>query len=105
MRDEVRPNLQSLQQSPEYNVIADMARRFRGPGLQYEGGQGIIYASCAPVVWAFVGEDTENRTHLVVWSLDMALLEEVATLPDPNVKPDGTEGSAKLMEEAADVDL
>ncbi len=105
MRDELRPDFSGLENGPDLQGARTLARSFRAASLTYNGAHSIIYETCAPVVWASVGEDGEGRLHLVVWSLDMALLDEVARRPDPNAQADGDRGSQALIENAADIDL
>lgn len=105
MRDQLRPDFKDIQAQPNIRELQTLAGRFRAPGLTYNGAHSIIYSGCGPVVWAFVGEDREGVLHLVVWSMDMALLDEVAQRPDPQAKPDGTDGSQTLIENAAEIDL
>jgi hypothetical protein len=65
----------------------------------------MTYEACTPAVWAAVGEDGQNRIHLIVWSLDLQILNEVAQMANPTAKVDGGDGSQELMENAADIDL
>lgn len=105
MRDELRPDFTALQGQQDVRPLQNMARTFKAPSLTYSGASSVIFESCDPMVWALVGQDAEKRIHLVVWSLDMALLDEIAQRPEPNAKADGESGSEALMEKAADIDL
>ncbi|MGC3940343.1 lysozyme inhibitor LprI family protein [Roseobacter sp. EG26] len=105
MRDQLRADLTAFNQDPNFQLLSRMAKAFRSPQMQYNGAEQLIYETCAPAVWAMVGEDQQRRVHLVVWSLDLALLHEVAGLEDTRPKIDGSEGSQSLIEKAADIDL
>lgn len=105
MRDELRPDWSKLQNRPDIQSLQNVARSFRSPSLTYNAAQSIIYEDCTPAVWAMVGEDREGVMHLVVWSIDMALLDEVAQKPDPQTVADGDSGSKTLIDNAADIDL
>lgn len=105
MRDELRPNWSGLENAPNLREAQNLARQFRGPSLMYNEAHSIIYSECIPSVWASVGEDGEGNLHLVIWSIDMALVDEVAQRPDPQTKADGDDGSQSLIENAADIDL
>lgn len=105
MRDELRPDWDQLRDRPDIQALQNVARNFRAPSLTYNAAQSIIYEECTPAVWALVGEDSEGTLHLVVWSIDMALLDEVAQKPDPQTVADGDSGSKTLIEDAADIDL
>lgn len=105
MRDQLRADLTAFNQDPDFQLLSRMAKAFRAPQLQYNGSEQLLYQTCAPAVWAMAGEDQQGQVHLVVWSLDLALLHEVAELEDTRPKIDGTEGSQSLIEKAADIDL
>ncbi len=105
MQNGMRPDWTGLENQPNIREAVNLVQFFRAPSLTYFGGRSIIYKSCAPVVAAFVGEDRQAQLHLVVWSFDLALLDEVAQRPDPNAKADGDSGSQTLIENAAEIDL
>lgn len=105
MRDEIRPDFSALQGQQDVRPLQNMARAFKAPSLTYSATASVIFQQCDPLVWAFVGQDAQKTMHLVVWSLDMALLDEVAKRPGPNVEADGDSGSDALIEKAADIDL
>lgn len=105
MRGEVRvPDLPRDNQEV-YSAATNLARAFTGPQLQYSSYQSVVLSNCTPTVWASVGADRENRLHIVVWSFDLGLLDDVARMPDLNAQVDGETGSAEIMENAADIDL
>lgn len=105
MRDQLRADLTAFNQDPNFQLLSRMAKAFRAPQMQYSGAEQLIYETCAPTVWAMVGEDQQGRVHLLVWSLDLAILHEVAGLEDTRPKIDGTKGSQSLIDKAADIDL
>lgn len=105
MQDEIRPSLQAFTSSPQHNLLANLARQFRAPQLQYSDQRQMLFETCKPVVWAAVGEDSQGKLHLIVWSLDLRIMNEVAQMPDLTVKADGAEGSQSLIENAAEIDL
>lgn len=105
MDNEVRPTLNAYQGDPRYQVLANTARMFRAPQLMYSEQNKYSFENCGPFVWAAVGEDREKRVHLIVWSIDLSVMQEVAEMPDLVAKPDGKSGSETLIENAADIEL
>ncbi len=103
--DELRPNWSGMEQDPQLRAAQTLARSFLAPSMTYNGADSVIYARCPPAVWALVGEDGEGVLHLMVWSLDLALLDEIARQPDTSLQADGEEGSQALIENAAEIDL
>lgn len=105
MRGEVRVPDLPRDNHEVFSAASNLARAFTGPQLQYSSYQSVVFSRCTPLVWASVGADRENRLHIVVWSFDLGLLDEVAQMPDLDAQVDGETGSAEIMENAADIDL
>ncbi|MEM6385592.1 MAG: hypothetical protein AAF718_05070 [Pseudomonadota bacterium] len=105
MDDEIRPSLNDKSGLPEYQVLSNTARQFRAPQLQYTDQAQMMFEGCGPTVWAIVGEDSQKQLRMIVWSLDLSIMNEVAQMPDLATKADGDEGSQTLIDNAADIDL